>query len=100
MKGKTIVLYGLVFLAVATITPWIGAETLNPTDIWDYLKGESNTDGDIFWLQRIPRVILALLAGGTLALVGASFQVLFRNPLVEPYTLGMSGGAALGAFLA
>lgn len=100
MKGKTILIYGLIFLAAAALTPWIGAESLNPTDVWTYLRGGSNTDGDIFWLQRIPRVILALLAGGTLALVGASFQVLFRNPLVEPYTLGMSGGAALGAFLA
>ncbi len=100
MKGKTIILYGLLFLAVASITPWIGGESLDPTDVWNHFKGEPTTDGDIFWLQRIPRVILALLAGGTLALVGASFQVLFRNPLVEPYTLGMSGGAALGAFLA
>lgn len=100
MKAKVFALYGLVFLTVAIITPWFGAETLNPTDVWAHLHGKPNADGDIFWLQRIPRVILALLAGGTLALVGASFQVLFRNPLVEPYTLGMSGGAALGAFLA
>jgi iron complex transport system permease protein len=100
VKSKAIVFYGLLFLAVAVLTPWIGAETLNPADVWAYLQGESGADGDIFWLQRLPRVILALFAGGTLALVGASFQVLFRNPLVEPYTLGMSGGAALGAFLA
>ncbi len=99
MRGKTILLYGLLFLAVASISPWIGAESLDPADVWASLQGESSPDADIFWLQRIPRVILALLAGGTLALVGASFQVLFRNPLVEPYTLGMSGGAALGAFL-
>jgi iron complex transport system permease protein len=59
-----------------------------------------SADAAIFWYQRVPRVLLALLAGGTLAVVGAAFQVLFRNPLVEPYTIGMSGGAALGAFLA
>lgn len=100
MKRKTIVLYGLLFLSVAVLTPWFGAESLDPSNVWAYLHGESSADGDIFWLQRIPRVVLALLAGGTLALVGASFQVLFRNPLVEPYTLGMSGGGALGAFLA
>jgi iron complex transport system permease protein len=46
---------------------------------------------------RLPRVALAALAGGGLAAVGAAFQALLRNPLAEPYVLGVSGGAALGA---
>lgn len=46
---------------------------------------------------RGARVVLGALAGGTLALVGASYQALFRNPLGDPYALGVSGGAALGA---
>lgn len=100
MKGKAIILYGLLFFAVAVITPWIGPESLELSEVTRFVQGETNADGAIFWYQRIPRVLLALLAGGTLAVVGASFQVLFRNPLVEPYTIGMSGGAALGAFLA
>jgi iron complex transport system permease protein len=49
---------------------------------------------------RLPRVLLAALAGGGLAAVGASFQAVLRNPLAEPYILGVSGGAALGATLA
>ncbi len=93
-------IFSLVFLFTALATPWIGSERLDFLQIQEFLKGHYTPHGNIFFYQRIPRVLLALLAGGTLALVGASFQVLFRNPLVEPYTLGISGGAALGAFLA
>lgn len=46
---------------------------------------------------RLPRVLLAAMAGGGLGVVGASFQALLRNPLAEPFVLGVSGGAALGA---
>lgn len=46
---------------------------------------------------RLPRTLLALLVGGGLALAGATFQALLRNPLAEPYILGISGGAAVGA---
>jgi iron complex transport system permease protein len=88
------------FVAVALSAPWIGSEPLSLGHVWEFMRGTVTTDGAIFFYQRLPRVCLGLLAGGTLALVGASFQVLFRNPLVEPYTLGVSGGAALGAFLA
>ncbi|MGH7507437.1 MAG: FecCD family ABC transporter permease [Longimicrobiales bacterium] len=49
---------------------------------------------------RLPRVVLAVIAGGGLALSGAVFQALLRNPLAEPYILGVSGGAAVGAVAA
>jgi iron complex transport system permease protein len=49
---------------------------------------------------RLPRAILGLLVGGGLAIAGAVFQALLRNPLAEPYILGISGGAAAGAVLA
>jgi len=49
---------------------------------------------------RLPRVLLAALVGGGLASAGAAFQALFRNPLADPYIIGASGGAALGASLA
>lgn len=45
---------------------------------------------------RLPRIILALFAGGSLGIVGAAFQGLLRNPLADPYLIGVSGGAALG----
>lgn len=51
----------------------------------------------IFWQLRLPRVVMAFLAGAGLAAGGLAFQALFRNPLAEPFTLGVASGAALGA---
>jgi iron complex transport system permease protein len=57
----------------------------------------SRTDETIVWELRFPRVVLAALVGGTLALAGASYQGVFRNPLADPYLLGVGAGAGLGA---
>jgi iron complex transport system permease protein len=57
-------------------------------------------DHDIVWQIRAPRVALAALVGGMLAVAGASYQGVFRNPLADPYLLGVAGGAGLGATLA
>ena len=54
----------------------------------------------ILWQIRVPRVLLAFLVGGSLAAVGASLQALLRNPLADPYVIGISSGAALGAAVA
>lgn len=54
----------------------------------------------IVWEIRVPRVILAALIGAALAISGAVFQGIFRNPLVEPYIMGVSAGAAVGAGIA
>jgi iron complex transport system permease protein len=59
-------------------------------------EGDSSLEAVILLRLRLPRVILGLIVGGGLAVAGVIFQGLFRNPLVEPYTLGVSGGAALG----
>ena len=53
----------------------------------------------IVWLLRMPRVLLALLVGGGLSIIGAALQTLVRNPLAEPYILGISSGASAGASL-
>jgi iron complex transport system permease protein len=60
-------------------------------------SGLSDTDATIVWQLRAPRVALALLVGGMLAVAGASYQGVFRNPLADPYLLGVAGGAGLGA---
>jgi iron complex transport system permease protein len=54
----------------------------------------------LFFQLRLPRVIMAGIVGASLAAVGAALQALFRNPLADPYTLGVSGGGALGASVA
>jgi iron complex transport system permease protein len=51
----------------------------------------------LFFRLRLPRVLMGLTIGASLAVTGASLQALFRNPLADPYTLGISGGGALGA---
>jgi iron complex transport system permease protein len=55
--------------------------------------------GEIIWRIRLPRVILAALVGATLSVGGLVFQALLRNPLAEPYILGISGGSAVGAII-
>lgn len=55
------------------------------------------SDWHIIWQIRAPRVVLAALVGSTLSVAGASYQGVFRNPLVDPYLLGVAAGAGLGA---
>src|SRR5438876_11311661 len=55
---------------------------------------------DIVWDLRAPRALLAFLVGGSLGVAGAGLQALVRNPLADPFLLGLSGGAGLGAVLA
>jgi iron complex transport system permease protein len=54
----------------------------------------------LFFRLRLPRVLMALVIGSSLAITGAALQALFRNPLADPYTLGVSGGGAVGASVA
>ncbi|MEE1131152.1 MAG: iron ABC transporter permease [Caryophanon sp.] len=57
----------------------------------------SETAANILWQIRMPRVLLAALVGASLAIAGAAFQGLLKNPLADPYTLGISSGASVGA---
>jgi len=66
---------------------------------WQELQ-TNETARTIFFRLRIPRVLLAMIVGASLSAVGAALQALFRNPLAEPFTLGVSGGGALGASVA
>lgn len=86
----------LLWLVVLLGAPLLGSQPVSPAAV---LAGD-DTAATIFWRLRLPRVLLALAAGGALALAGVAFQTLFRNALAEPYTLGVATGAALGAVLA
>lgn len=62
--------------------------------------GLGNDQYDILFQLRLPRILLAAAVGGSLATAGASYQALLRNPLAEPYLLGVSNGAAVGTMIA
>src|SRR5689334_16334440 len=62
--------------------------------------GLSRDQYDILFQLRLPRILLAAAVGGSLATAGASYQALLRNPLAEPYLLGVSNGAAVGTMIA
>lgn len=81
------------------VSPFIGAVSLDPQAIMGTIFGAATwtPDCDIFFYQRLPRVLVAFLVGGALALTGAVFQAILRNPLATPYTLGVTGGGSLGA---
>jgi len=85
-----------VMLAAGALAPLVGAAGV---DYRRALAGLS-PDHEILFFARLPRVLLALLAGGGLAVAGVLFQALLRDALATPYTLGISTGASLGAVVA
>jgi iron complex transport system permease protein len=107
--GPVIVAVGSLF-GVALIAVLIGAVRLSPAAVIGELadglplmrvdSGLSEREAAILWQLRIPRVVLGGLVGATLAMAGASYQGVFRNPLADPYLLGVAAGAGLGATLA
>jgi iron complex transport system permease protein len=72
-------------------------ELLNRLPLLSVDSGLTSTDWSIVWQIRAPRVVLAAIVGSTLSIAGASYQGVFRNPLVDPYLLGVAAGAGLGA---
>ncbi|SJZ69611.1 FecCD family ABC transporter permease [Garciella nitratireducens] len=64
---------------------------------WGNIEGIKDSTIAIIWNLRFPRVLLALLVGGTLSICGAAYQGIFKNPMADPFLLGVSSGAALGA---
>ncbi|MDM5331572.1 iron ABC transporter permease [Neobacillus sp. CF12] len=87
--------YSSVTVTVPTILHIILDKTLNMGWLADVAKNEEM----IIWNIRLPRVLLAFCIGASLALAGSAFQGLLRNPLADPYTIGVSSGASLGAVL-
>src|SRR5512140_1152202 len=75
-----------------------GSTRLGPTELLRALLSPGDSlAGEIVLRLRLPRALAAFAVGGLLALAGALMQVLLRNPLADPYVLGLSGGAAVGA---
>lgn len=87
---KMVVLLVLLFVAVA-VSMMVGVVHFSWQEIWQ---------SPIFWNLRLPRILLCMLVGAALSVSGAAYQSIFRNPLTDPYVLGISSGASLGAAIA
>ncbi|MFV8572103.1 FecCD family ABC transporter permease [Marinobacter sp. SBS5] len=88
-------------LAALILALAIGSVNIAPSELWKVIQGEGSRLHQTLLLDlRLPRTLAAFATGGLLAVAGALMQVLLRNPLADPYVLGLSGGAAVGALLA
>jgi iron complex transport system permease protein len=107
---RTLIACGLLALTLVfavVLMSLIGSESLPPRASLCALAtlgtsqcGLANDQYDILFQIRLPRILLAAAVGGSLATAGASYQALLRNPLAEPYLLGVSNGAAVGTMVA
>ncbi|OMC00490.1 ABC transporter permease [Mycobacterium sp. NS-7484] len=94
-------------LGAALLATFVGPAGLPPRGVLlaladglpgiDVDHGLTASQHAVLWQIRLPRVVLGALVGGTLAIAGAAYQGVFRNPLADPYLLGVSSGAGLGA---
>jgi len=91
--ARPIVLFALAFAVAAALLPFVGPFDLDLSRV----AARQEPDWSIFVQLRVSRVLLGLFAGGALALSGTLFQAMLRDALAEPYTLGISAGASLGA---
>ncbi len=106
--AASLLLLGGVLCCCFAIALLYGSEKIPPlvtfTATFNYLLGKPSGLSieleTILFTVRLPRAILAIIAGASLSVAGAALQALLRNPLAEPYVLGVSSGAALGAVLA
>jgi iron complex transport system permease protein len=107
LLGRCAIL-ALILLVVVLVALKFGAVPVSlyglGRDLFSVLMGQTNSISSDYGMIisdiRLPRVILGILVGASLSVAGASFQALLRNPLADPYVLGVSSGAALGAVLA
>ncbi|WP_242587684.1 iron ABC transporter permease [Streptomyces sp. MST-110588] len=98
---------GIALLVALTAAVSFGSTDIAPGQVWSVvfrrLSGEAprpGTDDLIVWQLRVPRALLAAFVGAGLGLIGTAAQALVRNPLADPYLLGISNGASLGAVAA
>lgn len=101
---------GAVFVAAAATSVLVGPaglsrgavlrEIISHLPFVDLDSGLDSRQASIVWELRVPRMALAALVGATLSLAGGAYQGVFRNPLADPYLLGVAAGAGLGATLA
>ena len=102
-QRTVLTLIGLVVIAAGSIIVALGSGSVDLTaaDVWRGLvEGEQGLPRTLVSDLRLPRALSAFAVGGLLAVAGTLMQVLLRNPLADPYILGVSGGAAVCALVA
>ena len=102
---SSIFILALISLIVVFLSLLFGSNAMRPNDVIKTLMSRitgqpvSEVDSTILFQVRLPRILLAAIAGGSLAAAGGVFQAVLRNPLADPYILGISSGAALGVII-
>ena len=101
-RRAVLILSALALLALVSIATalMVGSYRIAPGEVLAALIGGEGDGGEVVVALRLPRAIAGFACGGLLALAGALMQVLLRNPLADPYVLGISGGAGVGAMFA
>lgn len=92
---RALLLLSCVLAGSTLLALWAGYQRLDFSTVVSDERARA-----VFFQLRLPRVLMAGVVGASLAMVGAALQAMFRNPLAEPLTLGVSGGGALGASIA
>lgn len=95
--GFVFAVLGIALVSATILALCLGSEAISLAQLWS--QSLTREQEIILFHIRLPRITLALGAGAALALAGAAFQALLRNPLADPYVLGVSSGAALGAIV-
>jgi len=100
-KGSKYITLALIGFILIFISLSLGTEIITPFKMFDIFTGNSKgVYYNIIFNIRIPRVFMTLIIGASLGLSGLIFQAILKNPLAEPYLIGVSGGAAFGATIA
>ena len=99
-RGTWVLFLLLLLILIMLLAAWVGPAALSPAEVWAALRHGPNglaANDTILWSLRLPRILLAALVGGSLAMAGGAFQALLRNSLADPYIVGVSAGASVGA---
>ncbi len=97
--GTVLLLLVLLSVACFVLATALGSVSHSPATWWHALTNPDSAAGELLWRLRLPRAAAAFVVGAMLAVAGCLMQVLLRNPLADPYILGVSGGAALFTLL-
>lgn len=91
---------GCLLVVCLVVAAAVGAGRVSLVDVLGWRGPLNEGEAKIFYQVRLPRVLMAALLGGALTVAGVVFQAILRNPLADPYVLGVSGGASIGGVLA